>query len=59
MSKLMLHPEFNLYERNSRVFCSSRQIAETFKRQHKHVLDTISNLTEPTSGLSEGSSLSR
>lgn len=53
MSKLILNPEFNLYERNGQTFCSSRQVAETFNRQHKHVLDTIVNLTEPTSGLSE------
>lgn len=53
MSKLMLNPEFNLYEKNGHAFCSSRQIAEEFGRLHKHVLDTITNLTEPTSGLSE------
>lgn len=53
MTKLMLNPEFNLYERNGQAFCSSRQIAEEFGRLHKHILDTISKLTEPTSGLSE------
>jgi len=53
MSKLMLNPEFNLYERNGQAFCSSRQLAEEFGRLHKHVLDTITNLTKPTSGLSE------
>jgi Rha family phage regulatory protein len=53
MNKLILNPEFNLYERKGQAYCSSRQVAETFKRQHKHVLDTIYGLTEPTSGLSE------
>lgn len=27
MSKLMLNPEFNLYEKNGMAFCSSRQVA--------------------------------
>lgn len=53
MSKLMLNPEFNLYEKNGMAFCSSRQIADEFSRQHKHVLETITNLTQPTSGLSK------
>ena len=53
MSKLMLNPEFNLYELNGQAFCSSRQLAEEFGRLHKHVLDTITNLTQPTSGLSK------
>ncbi|MDN5324137.1 MAG: hypothetical protein PWQ67_2591 [Clostridia bacterium] len=49
----MLHPEFNLYERKGVVFCSSRQLAKEFNRQHKHILSSIDNLTKPTSGLSE------
>jgi len=53
MNKLTLNPEFNLYERKGQAFCSSRQIADEFGRLHKHVLDTITNLTQPTSGLSE------
>ena len=53
MSKLILNPEYKLYERKGNVFCSSRQVAEEFNRQHKHILDTITKLTEPTSGLSE------
>lgn len=53
MSKLMLNPEYQLYERDSKAYCSSRQVAEEFRRQHKHILETITNLTEPTSGLSE------
>lgn len=54
MSKLMLNPEFNLYERKGQVFCSSRQVAEEFKREHKNVLRAIEGFAEPTSGLSEG-----
>ncbi len=32
MSKLILNPEFNLYERNGQAFCSSRQVAEEFEK---------------------------
>lgn len=53
MSTLILNPEFNLYERNGRAFCSSRQVAETFNRRHDHVLRNIDELTVPTSGVSE------
>ncbi|MCK9327384.1 MAG: Rha family transcriptional regulator [Bacteroidales bacterium] len=44
MSKLMLNPEFNLYERNGKVFCSSRQVAEEFKKEHKNILRDIEDL---------------
>lgn len=44
MSKLILNPEFNLYERNSQAFCSSRQIAEEFGKKHDNVLRDIRNL---------------
>lgn len=44
MSKLILNPEFNLYERNGQAFCSSRQVAEEFGKQHKHVLRDIESL---------------
>ncbi len=44
MSKLMLNPEFNLYERNGKVFCSSRQVAEEFGKQHDNVLRDIRTL---------------
>lgn len=53
MSKLLLHPEFNLYERRGQAFCSSRQVAETFSRRHDHILRSIDDLTAPTSGVSE------
>lgn len=51
--KLIKNPEYGLYEKNNQIYCDSLQIAETFKRQHKHILDTITKLTEPTSGLSK------
>lgn len=41
MSKLILNPEFNLYERNSQAFCSSRQVAEEFGKRHSDVLRDI------------------
>jgi Rha family phage regulatory protein len=40
----MLNPEFNLYERNGKVFCSSRQVAEEFKKEHKNILRDIEDL---------------
>ena len=51
--KPVLNPNYALYRKDNRVFCDSLQIAETFGRQHKHILDTIKRLTAPTSGLSE------
>lgn len=44
MSKLILNPEFNLYERNGQAFCSSRQVAEEFSKQHDNVLRDIRSL---------------
>jgi Rha family phage regulatory protein len=44
MSKLILNPEYKLYERNGRAMCSSRQVAEEFEKQHKHVLRDIEEL---------------
>ena len=38
MKSLILHPEFQLYERKGKAFCSSLQVAETFEKQHAHVL---------------------
>ncbi len=51
--KLILNPHYDLYGKGDKVFCDSLQVAETFERQHKHILTTIQNLIEPTSGLSE------
>ncbi|HHY66022.1 MAG TPA: Rha family transcriptional regulator [Alicyclobacillus sp.] len=44
MSKLVLNPEYRLYERNGRAFCSSRQVAEEFGKQHYNVLRDIEQL---------------
>jgi len=44
MSKLILNPEHNLYERNGQAFCSSRQVAFEFGKQHDNVLRDIRNL---------------
>jgi hypothetical protein len=44
VSKLILNPEYQLYEQNGRVFCSSRQVAEEFEKQHDNVLRDIRNL---------------
>ena len=41
MKSLILHPEFQLYERKGKAFCSSLQVAETFEKQHAHVLRDI------------------
>jgi len=43
IAKLALNPEFNLYERNGLVFCSSRQVAESFNKRHDNVLRDIEN----------------
>ena len=51
--KFVLNTELNLYERNGVAYCDSLQIAETFERRHAHVIETIENLTQPTSGLSK------
>lgn len=53
MSKLVLNPEYRLYERNGQAFCSSRQVAEEFERQHGHILRLIEEITDSTSGVSE------
>jgi phage regulator Rha-like protein len=34
VSKLILNPEYGLYERQGKPFCSSRQVAETFGKEH-------------------------
>ena len=52
MSKLILNPEYRLYERDGKAFCSSRQVAEEFERRHDHLLRLIDEITAPTSGVS-------
>ena len=44
MSKLILHPDFQLYERKDMPFCSSLQVAQEFGREHKNVLRDIQML---------------
>lgn len=39
--KLILHPEFGLFEKGGRAFCDSLMVAETFGKEHKSVLQTI------------------
>lgn len=44
MGKLMLNPEYQLYEREGRAFCSSRQVGDQFEKRHDNVLRDIENL---------------
>ncbi|MDU5143552.1 Rha family transcriptional regulator [Paenibacillus dendritiformis] len=53
MSKLILNPDCGLYERKGRAYCSSRQVAEEFGREHRNILRSIDEITQPTSGVSE------
>lgn len=53
MNKLMLNPEFNLYERKGQAFCSSRQVAEEFNKQHGHVLRDIEEIIRGLSRIGE------
>ena len=41
---LILHPDYQLYERKDKVFCSSLQIAEEFEKRHDNVLRDIEKL---------------
>ena len=41
---LVLHPEFQLYEKKDMPFCSSLQVAEEFGKLHKNVIADIRNL---------------
>jgi Rha family phage regulatory protein len=41
---MALHPEYQLYERKSRPYCSSLQVAESFGKRHDNVLRDIENL---------------
>ena len=51
--KAIFNPNYAMYHKGETVFCDSLQVAETFERKHKHILDTIHKITQPTSGLSE------
>ena len=41
---LVLHPDYELYERKDKAFCSSLQVAQEFGKEHKNVLADIRNL---------------
>lgn len=43
--------EINLIVENNQVVVSSRQIAETFNKDHKHVMESIRNLTVENSAV--------
>lgn len=51
MGKLALNPEYGLYERSGKSFCSSRQVAETFGKEHRNVLQAIREAVETTAKL--------
>ena len=44
MKALVLHPEFQLYERKDKAFCSSLQVAQEFGKRHDNVLADIMSL---------------
>lgn len=48
-SALVLHPEFNLYHKGNRVFCSSLQVADEFGKRHDHILADIEAINLPKS----------
>ena len=41
---LILHPDYQLYERKNKPFCSSLQVAQEFGKEHKNVLADIRSL---------------
>jgi len=52
--KLILHQEFQMFYRQDGIaFCDSLQIAETFEKQHGHVLRDIEKITQSKFGASE------
>lgn len=54
MSKLKLwNKEFGILDRNGKPVVSSRKVAEVFEKEHKTVLRSIANITDPKSGVSE------
>ena len=44
MANLIIHPDFQLYERKDKIFCSSLQVAQEFHKEHYNVLADIRNL---------------
>jgi Rha family phage regulatory protein len=41
MAKLVLNPEYGLYEQGGKAFCDSLQVAESFEKRHADVLRDI------------------
>ena len=41
---LILHPTYELYQKNNTAFCSSLQVAHEFGKRHDHVIRDIQNL---------------
>lgn len=41
---LILHPNYELYEKKDKAFCSSLQVAQEFGKEHSHVLRDIREL---------------
>lgn len=41
--KVILNPDYGLYEREGKPFCDSLQIAETFNKRHDNVMQSIEN----------------
>ena len=41
---LVFHPDYELYERKDKAFCSSLQVAQEFEKRHDNVLADIRNL---------------
>lgn len=44
MSKLILHPDYLLYERKDKPLCTSLQVAETFEKEHRNILRDIEKI---------------
>jgi Rha family phage regulatory protein len=44
--KLILNPEYGLYEKGGRAFCDSLQVAETFGKRHDNVLRDIEQIIQ-------------
>lgn len=41
--KLILNPEYDLYEKDGQIFCDSLQIARELNKRHDHILRDIEN----------------
>ena len=50
---IVIHPEFNLYQKNNRIFCSSLQVAQEFGKKHQHVLRDIEAIKNSTYEMSD------